>query len=149
MHRPATLVALALVAASAAGCTARILRHDQNVAAARAEEFLTHAVVEQDFAAAHQMFGDEAKQRVSQAALADLVRQQHPKGFPTSVRAIEFEPVPGQAAIQIFLLGESPSEKFYYRVPLVGTVEDGYSPDGIYRGNGPYPTSPLRQRLGN
>ena len=143
------LVIVALVASVfAAGCTARLLRHDQNVAAARAEEFLTHAVLKQDIAAAHLMLREQTKEKFTHAALAKVVQQQHPKGYPTSLRAIEYEPVPGQAAIQIFLFGENPSEKFYYRVPLVGTVDEGYSPDGIYRGNGPYPPSALRQPLG-
>jgi hypothetical protein len=128
-------------------CTARLLRHNQAVAAAKAEEFLAHAVVKHDFGAAHRMLRDDAKLRVSEAALADVVRQQHPHGYPRSVRATEYEPVPGQAAIQIFLIGERDSEKFYYRVPMVGTVGSGYSPDGFYRGSGPYPASSLRQAL--
>ena len=142
-----TCAILALALGSVAGCKAHVLHHDQHVAAKEAETFLRHAVVEQDFAAAHGMLREDARQRVSEAALADAVKQQHVNGYPTSVRAIEYEPVPGQAAIQIFLLGENSSEKFYYRVPLVGTVDSGYSPDGVYRGTGPYPSSSLRQRL--
>ena len=93
------------------------------------------------------MLRDEARTRVSEATLADAIKKQHPNGYPTSVRATEYEPVPGQAAIQIFLSGDNGSEQFYYRVPLVGTVDTGYSPDGVFRGTGPYPASSLRQRL--
>lgn len=146
MSRLARIGAL-LSVGLALSCSARVLRHDEAVAAAQAEAFLAHAVVEQDFGAAHRMLRDEARLRVSEAALSDAVRQQHPHGYPTSVRATEYEPVPGQAAIQIFLIGERDSEKFYYRVPMVGTVESGYSPDGVYRGSGPYPASSLRQAL--
>jgi hypothetical protein len=140
-------IGLVLAAGFTLDCTARILRHDERVAADRAEEFLTHAVVKQDFVAAYQMLSESGKNNVSQTALVDIVRKQHPNGYPASVRAIEFEAVPGQPAVQVFLLGETDSEKFYYRVPLVGTVDQGYSPDGIYRGRGPYPQSPLRQPL--
>ena len=128
-------------------CTARVLRHDQSVAAAEAEEFLVIAVVKQDIATAYRMLRDETRQAVSETAFADIVKQQHPTGYPIAVRATEYEPVPGQAAIQIFLVGERDSERFYYRVPLVGTVDAGYVVDGFYRGNGPYPPSTLRQAL--
>jgi hypothetical protein len=128
-------------------CTARVLRHDQAVAAAKAEEFLVYAVLKQDFGAAHRMLRDDAKVRIGEAVLAEAVREQHPHGYPTSVRATEYEPVPGQAAIQIFLIGEKDSEKFYYRIPMVGTVDSGYSPEGFYRGSGANPASAMRQAL--
>ena len=146
MDRLAKIGALASVVL-ALSCTPRMLRHDQTAAAAKAEEFLVHAVVKQDFGAAHRMLRGDAKLRVTEAALADAMRQQHLHGYPTSVRATEYEPVPGQAAIQIFLIGERDSEKFYYRVPMVGNVASGYSPEGFYRGSGPYPASSLRQAL--
>ena len=128
------------------GCV-QVLRHDQEIAAQKATAFLTAAVVRQDYEAAYQMVREEDRPTVSQAGFTEAVKASHPSGFPTEVRAMEYEPVPGQAAIQIFLVGKNDKETFYYRVPLVGTVTSGYFPQGLFRGNKPYPPSALRQAL--
>jgi len=130
------------------GCRAQVLRHDQHIAAEQAQLFLQRLVIEQDVPSAHAMLREQDKGQLTLAQLKDVVSKEHQQGYPDKVWAIEFEPVPGQAAIQIFLAGENRREKFYYRVPMVGTVDSGYHPAGFYRGNGPYPSSSLRQKLG-
>jgi hypothetical protein len=146
-----TRLALTAVTISVAvlflSCQTRMLRHDQQVAATRAEAFLRHAVVERDFPSAYAMLREEDRQQTTQAAFVDIIKREHPKGYPTGVRATEYEPVLGQAAVQIFLVGENDGEKFYYRVPMVGTVDSGYSPNGLFRGPQPYPASGLRKPL--
>jgi hypothetical protein len=67
--------------------------------------------------------------------------------YPISLTAEEFEPMPGQKGMNIFLYGENESEKFFYRLTMEGTTGMGYEVSGIYRGSGPYPPSKSRQRL--
>jgi hypothetical protein len=125
----------------------KVLRHDQNVAARKALAFAKAAILEQDFEAAHGMVREEDQKEITKERLEEVVKSGHPTGRPTELRAIEFEPVPGQPAIQIFLMGKNDKEMFYYRVPVVGTVTDGYFPQGLFRGSGPYPQTALRQKL--
>lgn len=141
------VLAVGTAIASLASCKAQLLRHDQNVAAEKAAAFATAAVVKQDWNAAYMMVREEDRKTLPLARFTEVMKASHPGGFPTEVRAMEFEPVPGHAAIQIFLEGTNDKEMFYYRVPLVGTVTDGYFPQGLFRGNMPYPTSGLRQPL--
>ncbi len=129
------------------GCRAQLLRHDERVAAQQAQLFVERLVINRDAGSAHAMLADSARAQFTVAVLQDVVSKQHPQGYPDKVWASEFEPVPGQAAIQIFLTAENAREKFYYRVPMFGTVDSGYHPAGFYRGSGPYPSSSLRQKL--
>lgn len=138
---------LVIVALLSTACTFRALRHDQHVAAVEAEEFARRILIERNIPSAYEMVRAEDRQQLPLATLQDAVLKAHAGGYPTSVRATEFEPVLGQPAIQVFLVGETASEKFYYRVPMVGTVDSGYHPSGFYRGSGPYPPSQIRQSL--
>jgi hypothetical protein len=140
---PVVFLALGLPPA----CKYRVLKHSQYVAAGVAEEFVKRAAVDRDFRAAHRMLNENAQRNASEAALAELVKKQHPRGYPVRVRATEYEPVHGQPAIQIFLHGENGSQQFYYRVPVFGTVDKGYYPDGLFIRGDPFPPSALRQKL--
>lgn len=64
---------------------------------------------------------------------------------PTVVTATEFEPIPGQEMMNIYLTGEKGAEKLYYRIPMRGNAEKGYRPVGILRGQ--YAPSEFRQPL--
>jgi hypothetical protein len=142
-----TLGLLVLLFGAALGCKGNVLRHDPTVAAKEAERFATLAVIDRAFSSAHGMLAEASKKQVSESMMLDVVGREHPHGYPAAVHATEFEPVPGQAAIQIFLRGDSATEQFFYRVPMLGTADAGYKPGGIMRGSGPYPPSPLRKTL--
>ncbi len=60
---------------------------------------------------------------------------------------MEFEPIPGQEGMNIYLTGENGAEKFYYRIPMKGSEGKGYKAAGVFRGQGPYAPSELRQPL--
>jgi hypothetical protein len=90
---------------------------------------------------------DDAREHISLEEFTAVVANMHPTGMPSRIEASEFEPVPGQEAMNIFLVGESAGEPFYYRFGMRGTVAKGYRVSGLFRGNGPYPASPLRQGL--
>jgi hypothetical protein len=128
-------------------CRVRVLDHDQRVAAGVAEEFLRHAAVDRDVDAAYRMLSEDGRRRIGERELSEVLEKMHVDAHPDRVQATEYEIVPGEAAIRIFLQGENGSKALYYLVPMVGTVKDGYYPDGIFRNPGPYPKSALRQRL--
>jgi hypothetical protein len=63
--------------------------------------------------------------------------------------ATDFEPMPGQTAMSIYLTGKNDNEDFYYRLVMQGTTQTGYTVSGFYRGSTAYPASKLRQTLRN
>ena len=121
--------------------------HRPDMAANSAVEFARAAFVEKDDGKAFKLLWDGGRQPVSREWLAESVRKMHPNGYPTEVKAIEYEPVPGQPAMSIYLRGTNGSEEFLYRLLLQGTSDTGYKVSDFFRGNGPYPTSPLRKPL--
>lgn len=65
----------------------------------------------------------------------------HPKTFPSRVSATEYEPMPGQKSMLIYLQGSGSGEEFYYRLVMAGDASSGYRVSGLYRGSQPYPPS--------
>jgi hypothetical protein len=94
-------------------------------------------VVEQNYHAAYMMAREQDRATLSEEQFVAILKQTHPTGFPVSVVATEYQPVPGQPAIEIFLQGRNEKEAFYYRVPMVGTVDEGYFPKGLFRSSQP------------
>lgn len=141
------LVLYSLMLLSILGCKPkiRIIHHDEDMAADRALEFAEVGFVQQDYTKAYFLLAENGKMPFQK--FSNVIGQIHPNGFPTAIKAIEYEPMPGQEAMNIFLYGEDSGEKFYYRVVMQGTKEADYKVFAFYRGNGPYPPSKLRQPL--
>lgn len=129
------------------GCSTRIINHDENSAGKSAIEFAKKTFIAQDFQSGYQLLSENGKRFIEPTRFEQAVRQIHPTSFPTIVTAKEYEPIPGKKLINIFLEGDSISEKFYYRIALEGTSETGYHVEGFYRGKTPYPPSNFRQNL--
>ena len=122
----------------------RVLRHDPKEAAAAAEIFAKTAFVAKDFPAAHALLTPAAQRTISLTSMSETIGKLHPIGFPDEVSAIEFEPLQGQAAMNIYLKGQRATETFYYRLWMVGGEGSGYQVKGFLRGTGPYPPSNRR-----
>ena len=120
------------------------IEHDETAAAKAATQFADAAFVDRDFAKAHKLATSEITQRFSDEGLADVVAKMHPDSFPTRVTATEFEPVPGQRGMFIYLNGEGDGPGFYYRFVMTGDKPSGYRVSGFFRGNAPYPPSSRR-----
>jgi hypothetical protein len=71
----------------------------------------------------------------------------HPGAYPKNVKATEYEPMPGEKAIYIFLLGDNSGERFYYRLILEGTAKTPYKVLRLDRAGDPYPPSSEKKRL--
>lgn len=128
-------------------CTATAISHNEDMAAKSAIEFSKVALVQHDIQNGYSLLSENAKKTISFDKYSQAFSQMHPSSYPISLTAQEFEPMPGQKGMNIFLYGENASERFYYRFTMEGTGGTGYKVSGMYRGNGPYPPSGLRQEL--
>lgn len=128
------------------GC-AESINHDEVLAGRRAEEFAQVAFVKHDIENGYALLSDSAKRYVSLEKFKEVLSRLHPKAFPTSVTAFEYEPMPGEKAMYIFLIGENSGEQFYYMLTMEGTATTGYKVLRLNRGSGPYPPSNRKQKL--
>lgn len=121
-----------------------VISHDPRSAARTAENFADLAFVKHDIASALVELSPEFQRDMSEGELTALIAKMHPASRPAEVRAIEFEPLPGQKAMNIYLKGSDADEAFFYRFLMVGAKETGYKVGGFWRGSGPYPPSPRK-----
>src|SRR5262245_47384274 len=84
------------------GCMEKI-NHDASSAGKKAEEFAQVAFVKQDVENGYALLADGTKRYVSLEQFKAVLSKLHPKGFPKTVTALEYEPMHGETAIFIFL----------------------------------------------
>ena len=123
------------------------INHDESSARKKAEEFARVAFVKQDVENGYALLADGTKRYVSQEQFKAVLSKLHPKAFPTTVTALEYEPMPGEKAIYVFLTGENSGEHFYYRLTMEGTAATGYKVLRLDRAGQPYPSSNERKRF--
>mgnify|MGYP001614693691 CR=1 FL=1 len=119
------------------GCAASI-NHDEVLAGRRAVEFAQVAFVKHDVENGHALLSDSTKRRVSLEKFKEVLSRLHPKAFPTSVTASEYEPMLGEKAIYIYLVGENSGEHFYYRLTKEGTATTANWLLSLDRGSGAF-----------
>jgi hypothetical protein len=128
------------------GCVETI-QHDESSAGKKAEEFAQIVFVKQDVENGYELLADGTKRHVSRGQFKTVLSKLHPKAFPKTVTAIEYEPMPGEKAIYIFLTGENSGEYFYYRLTMEGTATTGYKVLRLDRAGQPYPPSNEKKRF--
>jgi len=134
----------------AASCSIKIvnvIKHNQNDASKVADKFANLAFIKSDYAAAYNLIDPELQKTVSVERLKDEVAKMHPNDRPASLQAIEYEPIPSQHAMNIYLKGTLDKTEFFYRLLMTGDQESGYKVGGFFRGKGPYPPAVLRKPL--
>lgn len=108
------------------GCAGKA-EHDEALAAKRAVEFAETVFVQNDIEKGYRLLSDGLRRHVPIAKFKETVTRMHPKGYPTSVTAREFEPMPGgEKAIYIFLTGDGSGESFDYKLTLEGSPATDY-----------------------
>lgn len=122
----------------------RVILHDQQAAAKSASEFADLAFVRADVFGARESVSPQMRAAMSAKQFEDGLTKIHPASRPSEVTAIEFEPIPGQHAMNIYLRGTREDESFYYRLLMLGDRGSGYKVGGFWRGSGPYPPSARR-----
>ena len=132
---------LSLACCSLSSCGVHIIVHDEQAAATAAAKFADLAFVRSDYSGARALLSSQMRQALPMDKLASVIAKAHPKARPAEVAATEFEPLPGQQAMNIYLKGARGDEMFFYRLLMVGDKGSGYKVGGVWRGSGPYPPS--------
>jgi hypothetical protein len=144
MTKPAKAFSV-LILAVGVSCSFHASKQDPDKAAAAAIVFAKAALVDRDMDKAYGLLDPEVQSNASKEKFAEVAMSIVADITPTVVTAMEFEPVPGQEMMNIYLTGEKGVEKIYYRIPMRGDAEKGYKPIGILRGQ--YAPSESRQPL--
>ena len=103
---------------------AKSTKQDENLAAQRAIEFAQIVLVNKDFDQGYGLLSDGGKRHISLATFKETMRRLHPGGFPTSVTAKEYQPMPGENALWIYLDGRNP--EVHYRLTMEATASGDY-----------------------
>jgi hypothetical protein len=103
------------------------MKHDETAAGRRAIEFAQAAFVDRKFDQAYDLLSAGGKRHLSLDKFKETVTRMHSRGFPTKVTAKEFQPMPGENAIWIYLVGQNSEDQFGYRLTM---ESDGH---GDYR----------------
>ncbi len=140
------MVILLSLAVAGTGCV-RQLRHDPALAASSAQKFVELLAVKGDVNGAYEMTDPASRHGRSAADLGKSVSSV-PIGKLDDVAATEFQPVPGQPAIDIFLKGHNTDGKtIHFAVRVNGTADDGYAPASMAVAFEPFPASSMRRSL--
>jgi hypothetical protein len=132
-------IAIASICSLLFSCV-RMISHDERAAATTAADFAQRAFVARDFPSAHALLSSQVRSALSVDGLAKEAAKMHGESSPSNIKAIEFEPLPGQTAMYIYLVGSGGGQQFFYRLAMEGDKNTGYLVSGFFRGNGPYPS---------
>jgi hypothetical protein len=97
---------------------AQSMKHDETAAARRAIEFAQAAFVDRKFDQAYELLSAGGKRHLSLEKFKETITRMHSRGFPTKVAAKEFQPMPGENAIWIYLEGQNSEDQFGYRLTM-------------------------------
>lgn len=107
------------------GC-AETTEHDEQLAARRAIEFAQVALVNGDLDSGYDLLAPGGKRYISREKFIETVTRLHPRGRPTKVTAKEYQPMPGEKAIWIYLVGQNSADQFQYRFTMEATGTGDY-----------------------
>ncbi|MCZ6479352.1 MAG: hypothetical protein O6929_02945 [candidate division NC10 bacterium] len=125
-----------------------IIVHDEKKAASKAKEFAEAAFINGNIEVGYSLLSERTKSSLSSERFREIIERMHPDSTPITINSMEYEPIPGQKAMNIYLLAKKNNEEFYYRLLMVGTKDSGYKVERFLRGKGPYPSSNLRKKIG-
>ena len=114
VRSPALVLALSALALSCA----ESVKHDQDLAGKRAIEFVQAVLIEKNFAKGYDLLDAGGKRHISRDKLEETITRLHPRGYPARVTAKEYEPMPGENAIWIYLVGQNSEDQFQYRATM-------------------------------
>jgi hypothetical protein len=102
------------------------MKHDEGLAGTRAIEFAQAVFVDRNFEKGYDLLSDGGKRHLSREKLKETVTRTHPRGFPVKVTAKEFQPMPGEKAIWIYLAGQNSEDQFGYRLTMEANGKGDY-----------------------
>jgi hypothetical protein len=123
-----------------AGCSG-VIRHNQDMAAIEAIQLAKTALISRDYEQARARLALHTLNGTSVAKFQSVIEKIHTAGWPSSIKAVRFEPLPGQRAMRIYLQGKSSKEDFFYLFVMEGDADAGYRVADIFRLKDPIPSS--------
>ena len=105
---------------------AKPIQHDENMAAKRAVEFARVVLIDKNLERGYELLSDGGKRHVPLDKFKQTILSMNARGYPSRVTATDYEPMPGEQAIYIFLRGQNGDEQIQYRITLQGTAATGY-----------------------
>ena len=105
------------------GC-AESTKQNENLAAQRAIEFAGIVLINKDFDQGYELLSDGGKRHISLAKFKETMIRLHPRGFPSTVTAKEYQVMPGEYALWIYLDGQNP--EMHYRLTMEATASGDY-----------------------
>lgn len=126
------------------GC-AKSIHHDEKLAANRALEFARIVLIDRNAARGYELLSTNGKRHVPLDKFKQTVAAMNARGYPTRVTATDYEPMPGESAIYIYLRGQNGDESVQYRVTLEGSATDDYHVLKIDQGSA-FPTLTNQKR---
>lgn len=126
---------LSLIVLGGVSCipTITAIYHDEDKAATRAIIFAKEAFIDLNQPEAYSYLSEEMRSNVPLDKFIDVIGQMHLRRFPRVVVATEYEPLPAQNAMVIWLVGENESERFDYRIVMARTSAGEYKVAGMWR----------------
>lgn len=121
--------------------------HSPSSASMQAQLFAETAFVQRNVTNAHKLLSQTAKQRGSADQLKEFIAKNHSSTYPLFVSATDYEPMPGQDKIMIYLYGENGDKRFYYRMVLIGSAETGYKVEAFEQAERSFPQTTLRRPI--
>lgn len=147
-HTPNRRLFLCLVFFLSVTACAPAIEHDPQSAGKRAVDFAEVAFVRQDGENAYAMLADKTRGYVPLAKFKETLSRLYSGAHPTRVRAIGYEPMPGEKAIYIYVVAEVPGGQLPYTVTMEGTAATGYKVSKIVRGDSSYlPSTSEKKRF--
>lgn len=102
------------------------VKHDEMLAAKRAIEFARTVFIDKSFERGYELLSESGRRHVPFDKFKQSIVAMSPRGHLNKVFATEYEPMPGEKAIYIFLKGQNGDEQFTYRITLEGTAATDY-----------------------
>lgn len=122
------------------------INHDEVSATKTALQFARDAFVNQESENAYALLSDSAKRYVTRETFKESLSKWHPNSFPTEVTASEYQPVPGEKLMHVYLKGKNSNARFNYELIMEGDAATGYRVASFERSGQPLPWSSTRKK---
>lgn len=97
------VLTLVLILLSLGCASVRVLNHDPSKAAIEAENCADVAFKQYNPQKAFDTLSDKMKKYYSMDEFTSTIAKMHPTGYSSKVSALEYEPIPGEPAMNIYL----------------------------------------------
>jgi hypothetical protein len=122
-----------------------VMYHSPDLASQEAVAFATDAFVAKDYERAKSRLTPDFQGELTRDRFDETLAVMHSDLFPQEIQSIDYQPLWGQRAMNILLVGTGGKEKFEYQLLMIGTEPEGYRVGGFWRKDRPPSTEPENQ----